>query len=685
MKALSFRLVFVVAAAAAAFCSDGSFSGGTASAAERPNILIIVADDMGFSDAQCYGGDVSTPNLNQLAAEGLRYTQFYNTSRCWTTRVSLLTGLYHHLAESIHMGRRHDLATRLLPELLRPLGYRCYHSGKWHVRGTKPTRRGFDRSFLIADHNRFFYPKRLFEDDQPLPPVPPGSGYYLTTDIAEHAIRYLREHAAHHADRPFFLYLAFTSPHFPLQAPQQDIDVYRNRYVDGWDVVRQRRYQRQKEMGLVNCPLSPRDPKTIPPWNFPEEELQRQIGPGEVGYAVAWDSLTDEQKRFQSIKMAIHAAMIHRMDREIGRVIQQIRSMGQWDNTLCLFLSDNGASAEQIIRGDGHDPTAPPGSGKTFLCLGPGWSTAANTPFRLHKSWVHEGGIATPLIVRYPARIRDHGRLRHAVGHVIDIVPTIAELTGATWPERVDGKPVVRPHGVSLLRTFERDEPVQREFLFWEHIGNRALRVGNWKLVAKKDGPWELYDMSRAVAKHTTWPTDSPNGCRPWPQSGSRSTSSSLRPNTPAESERRPARPDGAPKLGSPLPGRAAGNRAAGDGWPGRAAASRSQRAEGVREFIRVFPANRGFWSDRTRLSELASRHEPSAATTKRGPPIPGHPQRARSPTTALFPSGGFRRCSAFARMVALSLGAVDRAPFGRLNGRPVKALAGSRSFRLSR
>jgi arylsulfatase len=249
------------------------------------------------------------------------------------------------------------------------------------------------------------------------------------------------------------------------------------------------------DAGLVNCPLSKLDPGIWPSWNLSADKLRREIGPGEVARAVPWESLTAEQKQFQPIKMAIHAAMVHRMDTEIGRVLDQLRAMRAMDDTLVIFLSDNGASAEQMIRGDRHDRTAPPGSGKTFLCIGPAWSSAANTPFRLHKSWVHEGGITTPLIAHWPRGIAARGELRHNPGHLVDLVPTILELAGGKWPADSVGKPVPAPPGKSLVPVFTKDGTVTHDSFWWCHDGNRAVRVGDWKLVADHEHPWELYDL----------------------------------------------------------------------------------------------------------------------------------------------------------------------------------------------
>lgn len=468
----------------------------------RPNFVILLADDMGFSDCGCYGGEIKTPNVDKLAAGGLRFTQFYNTARCWPSRASLLTGYY---AQEVHRdalpgldgganGKRPAWA-RLLPAYLKALGYRTYHSGKWHVDGPVLAG-GFDHSYALYDYDRNFYPKQTTLDDRPLPPVVPGSGYYTTTAIAQHAIDMLADHRRNFADRPFFLYLCFTVPHFPLQAPPEDIAEYADRYVAGWDALRRERYDRMLKLGIVNCSLSKLDPEDWPSWNLSLKQLHTEIGPGEVGRAVPWDTLTEVQKKFQPIKMAIHAAMVHRMDTEIGRVVDQLEAMHAIDNTVILFLSDNGASAEQIIRGDRHDRSAPPGSGRTFLSIGPAWSSASNTPFRLHKSWVHEGGITTPLVVHWPRGIAARGELRHNPGHLIDLAPTILELAGGKWPTVFAGKPMPTPPGKSLVPVFTKDGSVTHDYFWWFHDGNRALRVGDWKIVTDHKNPWELYDLS---------------------------------------------------------------------------------------------------------------------------------------------------------------------------------------------
>ncbi len=470
-------------------------------AADQPNILLIVADDMGFSDAACYGGDIATPNLDALAKDGLRFTQFYNTARCWPSRAAILTGYY---AQSVRrdtvpgvksgaQGKRPAWA-RLLPEMLRTVGYRSYHSGKWHVDGL-PMASGFDHSYSLNDHDRHFAPRQHTEDDVPLPPVAPDSGYYTSAAIADHAIKCLKEHAEKFSKQPFFEFLAFTAPHFPLQAPPEDIARYKDKYLRGWDAMRDERWQRMHEMRLGGSALAPIERELGPPYAFPAAIAK--LGPNELNRPLAWDTLTADQRHFQAEKMAVHAAMVDRMDREIGRVLAQVGAMGATDNTLVLFLSDNGASAEMMVRGDGNDPDAVCGTGATFLSLGPGWSSMANTPFRRHKTWVHEGGISTPLIIRWPKGISSRGELRHAPGHVVDIVPTILEVSGgkpfATWNEQ----PVPLAPGLSLVPTFAKDVPLARNSIWWLHEENRALRVADWKIVAAgKDSPWELYDLS---------------------------------------------------------------------------------------------------------------------------------------------------------------------------------------------
>ncbi|HVJ82505.1 MAG TPA: arylsulfatase, partial [Planctomycetia bacterium] len=473
-----------------------TLAGGEASA-RPPNLVVILADDLGFSDLGCYGGETRTPHLDALAAGGLRYSQFYNCARCWPTRAALLSGYYPQ-----HVGRdglpgmpggasgKRPAWAKLLPERLRAAGYRSYHSGKWHVDGS-PRGGGFDRSYLMQDGGRYFSPRNHSEDDRKLPSPAPEEKYYSTTAIADHAVSYLARHAAEHREQPFFLYLAFLAPHFPLQALPEDIARYRDAFGAGWDVLRRQRHERQTAAGIVVGKLSALEPEIGPPYRRPDDWAR--FGPGEAPFPRPWSELTDAQRDFQATKMAIHAAMIDRMDQEIGRVLAQLRRMNAWDDTLILFLSDNGASAEIMIRDEGHDPAAPPGSAATHLCLGPGWSSAANTPFRRHKTWVYEGGIATPLIAHWPKGISERGKLRHAVGHVVDIAPTLLNLAG----EKSSLENAPTAPGVSLAPTFVAEAPLARDSLWWAHEGNRAIRVGDWKLVAVAKGPWELYDLAR--------------------------------------------------------------------------------------------------------------------------------------------------------------------------------------------
>ncbi len=477
-----------------------------ATAAPKPNFLVIIADDLGWSDLGCYGSEIATPNLDALAADGLRFTQFYNTARCWPTRSALMSGYY---PQQIRRDALPGLGGKglggqgvrpawaeLLPQRLKPLGYRAYHSGKWHVDGDVLAG-GFDHSYHLKDQGRFFNPRVHFEDDQPLPPVEKDSGYYSTIAVTDRFLHYLRGHATQHADLPFFGYLAYASPHFPLHALPADIAKYKKRYLEGWDKLRQQRHARQQKLGLKTAALAPLEPAVGPPYDFPES--MAQLGPGEVNRPLAWEELTQEQRAFQATKMAIHAAMIDRMDEEIGRVLTELKAMKAFENTLIVFLSDNGASAEIMVRDDGHDPEALPGSAATYLCLGPGFSSAANTPFRRHKTWVHEGGISTPLIAHWPAGITEKNALRTMSAHVIDLMPTVLELAGARVAA-LPGAPALP--GRSLVPAFASNDAEVHDALWFYHEDNRAFRQGDWKIVADNQSKdWCLYNLAEDRAE----------------------------------------------------------------------------------------------------------------------------------------------------------------------------------------
>lgn len=488
--------------------SLGACGAGSTMADElqRTNIVVILADDLGYSDLGCYGGEIETPVLNQLAREGVQFTQFYNTARCWPTRAALLTGYYPQQIRRDRLagipsgngGRRPGWAS-LLPEALRGGGYRTYHSGKWHVDGA-PQAGGFDWSYCLDDHDRFFGPRQHSEDGKKLPVPEADQGYYATTAISDHAIRCLQEHAAEHSGRPFFSFVAFTAPHFPLQAPQADIERCRTRYAAGWDRLRDERWKRMAHLGIPATGPAPIDRAQGP--TYPQEDALNKLGPEERERAEPWDELPESVRSFQAAKMAIHAAMVERMDAEIGRLIAQLKAMGEWERTLLVFLSDNGASAELMVRGDGHNRELPAGSAGTFLCLGPGWSSLANTPFRKHKTWVHEGGISTPFVVHWPAGGIACGEPRHTPAHVIDLVPTFLEAAGiepggsAERTKALGSAPSLP--GRSLLPALRGEVEQLHDWLWWEHEGNRAYREGDWKIVAAgEDSAWELYDLSR--------------------------------------------------------------------------------------------------------------------------------------------------------------------------------------------
>ena len=471
---------------------------------KRPNIIVMMADDMGFSDLGCYGSEISTPNIDALAKNGVRFTQFYNTARCCPTRAALLTGLYSHQAGVGHMvedhgkpGYRGDLNRQCvtIAEALRPAGYHTAMSGKWHVTPWKaddkhnwPLQRGFEHYFgIIHGAASYYNPVSLVRDNEQVQPDRPD--FYLTDAIAQNAIQYIGDFAGK-AD-PFFLYCAFTSPHWPLHALPDDIEKYRDRYKDGWDALRAGRHRRMLEMGIVKSkwPLTPRDP-----------------------HVPAWEDVKD--KEWQTRRMAVYAAQIDRMDRNVGRIVAKLRETGALENTLILFLADNGGCAEELptnpknwaihiphqTRGgkpmrQGNDAQIMPGPEDTYQSYGMGWANASNTPFRLYKHWVHEGGISTPFIAHWPAGIQQRNSLTEQPGHLIDIMATCVDVAGAKYPSSYRGNSITPLEGKSLLPILQGRRREPRGPIFWEHEGNRAVREGNWKLVSRYPDKWELYDL----------------------------------------------------------------------------------------------------------------------------------------------------------------------------------------------
>ena len=470
----------------------------------RPNIIVILVDDMGWSDIGSYGGEIPTPNLDALAARGVRFTQFYSTPRCSPTRASLLTGLYPHQAGMGHLdnivregssgttGRLNDRSVTIA-EVLRDAGYFTAMSGKWHLglqNGSPPWQRGFDRVLSLRAGGMFF-PNQKFEggddaltrraqeplylDGTPTPRDSPvfGQNWYATSLWTDFGLKFIDD--ARKANRPFFLYLAHNAPHFPLMAPPELIAKHRGKYRAGWDRLRDARYRRQISMGLVDArwPLSPREADSP-----------------------AWESLSEEAKdRFDHL-MAVYAAMIEAIDISVGVLVKGLEARGALDNTLILFMSDNGANAE--TGPDGRYNGNPPGGPNSNLYLGMNWAALGSTPFRRFKHFTHEGGIAAPLVVHWPRGIPADRRnaLERQPAHLIDVMPTVIEITGAKYPREFKGQTIQPVEGVSLLPAFA-GRPLRRARpIFWEHEGNRAVRSGNWKLVSTYPDDWELYDMA---------------------------------------------------------------------------------------------------------------------------------------------------------------------------------------------
>jgi arylsulfatase A-like enzyme len=492
-------------AAFAALAIAASAAHAAAATPARPNLVLILADDMGWSDLGCYGSEIETPHLDALARGGVRFTQFHNAARCCPTRAAVLTGLYPHQAGIGHMVSNDGLPayqgflnerTVTLAEALRPAGYTTLMAGKWHVGsapGQWPLDRGFDRYWGTPTGGGVYFretlairPEVFFVAGNERVEFPAGS--YVTDVFTDHALDFVTE-AVTRTRKPFFLYFAHIAPHWPLQAKPADIAKYANRYQIGWDAVRARRFARQREMGLLpaHATLALREPE-----------------------ARAWDDLPDAARRELAHRMAIYAAQIDCLDQNVGRLVARLKQLGQWENTLLLFLSDNGSSAEGGAGGFSRgQPGAEIGTGGSYASAGLEWANAANTPFRKYKTRTHQGGIATPLIAHWPAGMKTEsgreggqGTLVHAPAHIIDLMPTLLDVAGATYPDSQRGQPPLPLAGQSLKPLLLSPAPSpsvspSRRQLAWEHEGHKALRQGDWKVVAPHRGAWELYDLAR--------------------------------------------------------------------------------------------------------------------------------------------------------------------------------------------
>jgi arylsulfatase A-like enzyme len=472
-----------------------------ASAAKQPNILYVLADDLGFSDLGCFGGEIRTPTLDALASGGVRLTQFYNTGRCCPSRAALLTGQYPHRVGLGHM-TTNDLGrpgyrgvvsddAQTIAQVLAPAGYRCFMSGKWHLGTPDPTQNGFEEFYgTLVSAKRFFDPDHLvrFPKGRKARQYPEGK-FYATDAVTDHALEFLKL-ARETPAKPWFLYLAFNAPHFPLHAPREEVDKYADRYHGGWDQLRAERLKRMKSLGIVpgHTELSKRSH-----W--------RNYGETKIGVNPAWNTLPKDRQLDLARRMAIYAAMIDRLDQQLGRVIEDLKRAGELENTLIVFTSDNGAcfewdpfgfdivSSNQNIlhKGKMIEQMGIPG---TFHSVGSAWANASNTPWRLYKHFNHEGGIASPGIVHWPAGLKAKpGSIVHQPAHIIDLLPTAVAAAGATY----EGK--LSLPGTDLVAQLNNGGGERT--LFFEHQGNRAVRQGKWKLVALDDQPWELYDFTQ--------------------------------------------------------------------------------------------------------------------------------------------------------------------------------------------
>ena len=477
--------------ATAAVVLAPSWGVAAVSPKERPNILLIMADDMGWSDIGCYGGEIDTPNIDRLAEQGMRFTQFYNTAKCFPTRAALLTGLYSHQTGLGNKLQAFNKNCVTLGEVFSAEGYRTLMTGKWHAEKT-PYRRGFSRYYGLTDGccnyfnpgieplpgqgkpgRKYDRPRRWAIDDQEYLPYTPDTPNFYTTDaFSDYAVNYLEAYRGE--GKPFLLYVADTAPHYPLHAWPQDIAKYRGKYMIGWDKLRERRYRRQLEMGLFDATvsLSPRD-ENVP----------------------LWASLSEEKRDYWDLKMSIYAAMIDRMDRGIGRILDKIQALGELENTLVMFLADNGACPSGFDK----IPNTLPGTVESYSGVGEGRANASNNPFRKYKVWDHEGGICTPFIAYWPKVITESGAITTQVGHIMDVMATCVDIAGATYPQTYRGSEIIPMEGKSLLPIFKGKTRAGHETVGWQYSHSSALRQGQWKLVRNtKTGPgrWELYNLA---------------------------------------------------------------------------------------------------------------------------------------------------------------------------------------------
>lgn len=482
-------------------CSGHKEKASIQTNAVKPNIIVILSDDMGYSDLGCYGGEVETPNLDALAANGLRFTQFYNGSRCCPTRASLISGCYPHQTGIGHMTntpknfKEHDLEipeyrgflsrnTVTIAEVLKEAGYSTLMTGKWHLgisdSSKWPLQRGFDKFYgIIPGASNFFkpvYPRGITHMNDTI--SIDDDNFYTTNAFTDKAIQFIDESKKEHAEKPFFLYLAYTAPHWPIQAPQEVVEKYKGKYMEGWTKLRETRYTRMEELGIIDesWELSPQDSRE-------------------------WDSLPVEKKEEMDLRRAIYSAMIDRMDWNIGRLVNYLDEKGVLDNTLIIFLNDNGACAEFTELGSGSKNQLGTKEGYV-LTYGGAWANASNTPFREYKHWVHEGGIGTPFIVHWPDAIpkENNGEIIREYGFLPDIMATCVDVANATYPEKFKGETIVPSSGKSFVPMFKgANNPVHTEPIFWEHEGNKAVRLGKYKLVSKwnkqRETEWELYNM----------------------------------------------------------------------------------------------------------------------------------------------------------------------------------------------